>query len=272
MVSATPLDLQAPPPRRAGRQGRRRLCARAPVIETKAGSLSEQDFDTLRTVHGDAAARQARRMLRQRAREENFRSIIEADHGLSPQYQMPVHVSPEREYLGSYMDAILETCIQAKQHGVATTTVDGCLRLLAAKPGHRLWPEGHCDFGAIMHCFYHIGEQVTECVIGDPAKAKDELRAVMEISPVDDLVVHNMHDAIGIPTSASARRRSTRRSAMRRSASLSHRQESCHEPEARLVVCGDQRQCPWLSSRRSVSSARWSLFEAPWGDANRPRL
>jgi len=122
---------------------------------------------------------------------------MEADHGLSPQYQMPVHVSPEREYVGSYMDAILRICIQAKQYGVATTTVDGCLRLFAAQPGHRLWPKD--DFGAVMHLFYHIGEQVTECVLGDPAKAKAELRAVREIPPVVDLITHNIHDPLGTP-------------------------------------------------------------------------
>lgn len=166
-------------------------------IEERGGALSEQEFDILRTVHGDAAARQARRMLRQRAREESFRSIMETDHGLSPQYQMPVHVSPEREYTGSYMDAILQTSIQAKQHGVATTTVDGCLRLLAAKPGHRLWPKD--VLGAVMHCFYHIGEQVTECVLGDPAQSKAELAAVREIPPVVDLIAHNMHDPLGTP-------------------------------------------------------------------------
>lgn len=167
------------------------------TIEAKGGSLSEQDFDTLRTVRGDAAARQARRMLRQRAREEGFRSIMETDHGLSPQYQMPVHVSPEREYTGSYIDAILQTSIEAKEHGVATTTVDGCLRLLAAKPGHRLWPED--VFGAVMHCFYHIGEQVTECVLGDPAKAEAEVRSIRGIPPVVDLITHNVHDPLGTP-------------------------------------------------------------------------
>jgi hypothetical protein len=78
------------------------------AIEEKGGALTDQEFDALRTVRGDAAARQAKRMLRQRAREASVRSIIEADRGLSPQYQMPVHVSPEREYVGSYMDAILK--------------------------------------------------------------------------------------------------------------------------------------------------------------------
>jgi hypothetical protein len=169
------------------------------AIEGKTEPLSEYDFDTLRTTHGDAAARQARRMLRQRARKDEFRRIIETDHGLSPQYQMPIYVTPEREHIGSYIDAILQVCIQAKQNGLATTTVDECLRLLAAKPGHRMWRDGDVDFGAIVHCFYHIGEQVKDCALDDPAKVEDELRVLREIPPVVDLVLHNMHDGLGMP-------------------------------------------------------------------------
>lgn len=42
------------------------------AIEEIGTAPSEQDFDNLRSVHGDAAARQAKRMVRQRAREDSF--------------------------------------------------------------------------------------------------------------------------------------------------------------------------------------------------------
>src|SRR3990170_2626170 len=167
------------------------------TIEEKGGSVTEQDLDTLKAAHGTAAVRQAKRMIRQRDRQDSFQSLMKTGRGTSPQYQVPIHISPELLCVGNYMDAILQTCLQAKEHGLATTTVDGCLRLLAAKPGHVLWPNS--DFGAIIHCFYHIGERIEECGLGDPIKSENELQALREIPPVVDLVMHNMPDPVGDP-------------------------------------------------------------------------
>lgn len=168
------------------------------LIEEKGGSLTDQDFATLKATHGEAAARQARRMLRQREREESFRDIMETDQGMSPHYHMPVHVTPEAHETGSYMGTIQRICDDAKQHGVAITTVDGCLRLLAANPGRPRWPKGFM-IGPVRHCFYHIGEQVSECVIDDPAKAQTEVQAMRDIPPVADLIAHNMYDPLATP-------------------------------------------------------------------------
>ena len=117
---------------------------------------------------------------------------------MSPQFNLIVDVLPEKEYLSSYIDAIREICEHARKHSVAMTSVDGCLRLLALKSDPRRLPRKE-EYPASLHAFYHIGEGIEECVLGNPEGARKELSAMEEIPPVIDLIDHNMLDCIAFP-------------------------------------------------------------------------
>lgn len=168
------------------------------AIEEKQGTLSEEDLGRLRTQLGRPAEQQAKRMLRQRSRQEEFRKILDKDRGVSPQLNLTVDVLPEKEYLSSYTDAIREICEHAKTRSVAMTSIDGCLRLLALKSDPQRLPRKEED-PASLYTFYHIGEGIKECVLGNPEGARKELAAMGEIPPVIDLVDHNMLDSIAFP-------------------------------------------------------------------------
>ena len=170
----------------------------ASTIEEKGGELSPADLEEVRQSLGDAAASQATRMLRQRARTEAFRSILQTDHGISPRYNQPLIVTPEQEYLDDYMEAVIAVCENANKSGVAMTTVDGCLRILALRSGHGQLPRSE-ELGAAVHSLYHIGEGIKDCVLNDREGYKDELKAMREIPPVIDLIDHNMLDPLARP-------------------------------------------------------------------------
>lgn len=168
------------------------------TIEEKHWALSDEDLRILRTQLGRPAEQQAKRIMRQRSRQEEFRKILDEDRGVSPQFNLIVDVLPEKEYLSSYIDAIREICEHANKRGVAMTSVDGCLRLLALKSDPLRLPRKE-EYPASLHAFYHIGERIKECALGTPAGARTELAAMGGIPPVIDLIDHNMLDSIAFP-------------------------------------------------------------------------
>ena len=72
------------------------------VLRAKEGKLSEQDIAEITDKMGVKAAKQAQRMVRQQARAENFRSIVNDDHGRFPVLDLPVVVDEERVYVEDY--------------------------------------------------------------------------------------------------------------------------------------------------------------------------
>ncbi len=168
------------------------------IFHQKEYCLTEEDFNKLADSFGDKAAQQARRMLRQRAREENFQAILQTDQGEMPIYGGKVSVSKERHYVGDYMGAVVDASRTAAKEGLAFHTVDQCLRVVAIRRD-----EAHSYLHhmlVVAHALYYLISGVSQCRLRDASHAKIEMEEIQSLLPgVVDLVRHNMRDAMGYP-------------------------------------------------------------------------
>lgn len=135
---------------------------------------------------GDKAAIQAKRMLRQKSREDEIRNFRTKDRGVDPKAQVNVFLRPDIVIVDDYWSAIQEVCLRGRRTDIGATNLDNCLNLIAVSQQlkERLGHHG------IAHSFLHINE--TECYLGNPDKVDAELRKIDEMSPILDLCSMNL--------------------------------------------------------------------------------
>jgi hypothetical protein len=104
------------------------------VIELKEGKVNEiieeiigeqptkQQSEAMSRVEeqmGQKAAKQMRRMLRQRSREQEIEKFRTLDHGIDPKHKIPVYLTPDVVIVDDYGKAIRSVCSTAKAEGLA---------------------------------------------------------------------------------------------------------------------------------------------------------
>jgi len=157
-------------------------------MRDKPGPLSEEDLaEIARTINPDAA-KQARRMERQKERALNFAAILADDKGHSALLDRPVSVEAKRHYVGDYFEAIGRVWQRAKEQQYGVETVDRCLHLIAIKSEEGK-PHGRLGFAA--HTAYHLVNEDAECLLPDDAKRPSELERVAEMGPGLINLAHN---------------------------------------------------------------------------------
>jgi hypothetical protein len=114
---------------------------------------------------------------------------------MSPQYNTKVFLSESPLVLGDYSEAVRRVCDEARIQGFSVHVVNGCLRILAAKPESIPGPEGW----AAAHLFYHLDRGGMACLLNDREKREEEIAALTHLAPSVDLVAQNMNDSWGDP-------------------------------------------------------------------------
>jgi hypothetical protein len=170
------------------------------AIEEKQGDMTDEDIDSLKVLLGEKAEKQAKRMLRQRNRQIEVRRMVEGTEGMSPQYNRRVLLSETTMVLDDYLEAVGLVCEEASTRRLSARVIDGCLRILAAKPQNVSRPEDWMDWNDAAHVFYHLGGgRETTCFLDDPDRREEEITALRDVAPFVDLVAHNMGDSWGFP-------------------------------------------------------------------------
>lgn len=164
------------------------------ILEDRNAGSSEQAIDEARSLYGPHAAKQARRILAQQKRMNDFRQIIETDRGIDPGLKVEINMTPEAVEVEDYSEAVRCIIQQTAEKGATGMTIDGCLHLVGVK-GEIVEARG---IGAVAHAFLHLANPSHSCKLGK-AEENEELEAMKSLPPFVDLVRHSMRAQWGRP-------------------------------------------------------------------------
>jgi hypothetical protein len=182
------------------------------IIELKEGRINEilcdllevnkdqpeqqVSYDHIATTIGQHAADQLTRIKQQRIRLERFEEIVLTDKGLDPIHNIPLVITPDKVFTESYDQAIDHVIDVANKGGVAGTSLNGCLHLVALRQDHV-----RGDYiGAVGHALLHMRQPVRACsLVEGYQESAVELEEIQKGPPFVDLVAHSMHAQWGRP-------------------------------------------------------------------------
>lgn len=103
------------------------------MLGEKAGELSQDDIEKIERVLGKDAVRQAQRMQRQSESRRQFSKLVTTDRGVDFRTKREVRLSSEVTVVEDYEGDVHEIVEQAATKGYGSTSIDGCLHLIAVK-------------------------------------------------------------------------------------------------------------------------------------------
>jgi hypothetical protein len=96
-------------------------------------ALTEEDRNALEETLDKGKVKQAERMLRQRATLSQFEKIVKTDHGIDFRTKQEIVLPPDVEVVEDYEEELHALIEDAAEKGFGSTTIEGCLHLVAAK-------------------------------------------------------------------------------------------------------------------------------------------
>src|ERR1700722_9775231 len=156
-------------------------------IATAEGELPPEQLQQIQDQFGEKAVSQAKRMARQKWRQDEVMRVIETDEGIDIQHETPIRLTPEAVEVDDYQQTVVDLCGKASAAGVSAATINRCLRIVAIRGEEyrSLGPMG------VAHFFYHLQPCAKDCLLeSDPST---ELSAMRSIFPVVDLTQLNLY-------------------------------------------------------------------------------
>lgn len=124
------------------------------ILGEKAGDLSQEDTDNIARMLGRDAVRQAKRMQRQSESRRQFSNLITTDEGIDFRTRTKMRLTSEVTVVEDYENDVDRLVEQASARGYASTSIDGCLHLIAVK-GDRM-PFGKHTLVPMLHLSSHL--------------------------------------------------------------------------------------------------------------------
>ena len=121
-------------------------------IATAEGELPPEQLQQIQDQFGEKAVSQAKRMARQKWRQDEVMRVIETDEGIDIQHETPIRLTPEAVEVDDYQQTVVDLCGKASAAGVSAATINRCLRIVAIRGEEyrSLGPMG------VAHFFYHL--------------------------------------------------------------------------------------------------------------------
>lgn len=168
------------------------------ILGDKAAPLNEEERNSLEQTLGKHAVKQAQRMLKQRDNLSQLEKIVETDRGIDFGTKREIILSPDVAIVEDYEKDLATLIEDASSKKWASTTIDGCLHLVAMRDD--LYRDrGRQALIPAFHLFAHIDSPDSYLKPSSDQEIREELLAFAKKAPIIDLVNLNMRMPRGRP-------------------------------------------------------------------------